>query len=274
MLVDGIAERIAGDEGFRSLPVVVIGTAQQNANVEIDVDQIVGDQFAVDDHAGSDEHLASPLGHVFVGVIAVGRDRCRSPSSQAECAAGRPFRNRQRLVEEVEEIVVQRHDLLHELDVLHQANQIVGEELNGSHGADAAGIERGRMHVPAFHQAEHLARHAAHRQRLAIEAAGEGIERGHDVGDGAVAVLVGVGRGRMLRFFPDAGIGLLHHLLAEVDADQVVLKDVVVEHVLGGFAEIDDPLSQCGGSNAEGHVLRIARRRWRGCRRRCRRCGW
>ena len=37
------------------------------------------------------------------------------------------------------------------------------------------------------------------------------------------------------------GIGLLHHLLAEIDADQVVLEDIVVEHVLGGFAEIDDP---------------------------------
>ena len=57
---------------------------------------------------------------------------------------------------------------------------------------------------------------------------------------------------------PDAGVGLLHHLLAEVDADQVVLEDVVVEHVLGGLAEIDDPLGHAAASDAERHVLRIA----------------
>ena len=98
------------------------------------------------------------------------------------------------------------------------------------------------MHVPAFHQAKHLAGHAAHDQRFAIECTGEGIERGHDVGNGAVAVSAGVRRRRRLRFRPDLGIGLLDHLLAEVHADQIVLEDIVVEHVLGGFAEIDDPL--------------------------------
>ena len=72
---------------------------------------------------------------------------------------------------------MQRHDLLHELDVLHQPDEVVGEELHRGNRADAAGIERGRMHVAAFHQAEHLARHAAHRKRLAIELAGERIQR-------------------------------------------------------------------------------------------------
>ncbi len=64
---------------------------------------------------------------------------------------------------------MQRHDLLHEFDILHQPNQVVGKQLDGGHGADSAGIQRRRMHVAAFHQAEHLARHAAHGQRLAIE---------------------------------------------------------------------------------------------------------
>ena len=72
---------------------------------------------------------------------------------------------------------MQRHDFLHELDILHQPHQVVGEELNRGHGANAAGIERGGMHVPAFHQAEHFARHAAHLQRFAVERAGEGIQR-------------------------------------------------------------------------------------------------
>ena len=97
------------------------------------------------------------------------------------------------------------------------------------------------MDVPAFHQAEHLARHPAHVQGFAVELAGERVERPHDVGDGAVAVQVGVRRRRALGLVPDAGIGLLDHLLAEIDADQVVLEDVVVEHVLGRLAEVDDP---------------------------------
>jgi len=113
------------------------------------------------------------------------------------------------------------------------------------------------MDVAAFHEAEHLAREAAHRQRLAVECAGEGVQRGHDVGDGSVAVLVCVGRGSGLGFIPNTRVGLLHHLLAEVDADEVVLKDVVVKHILGRFAEVDDPLGQRGWTYAEGHILRV-----------------
>ncbi len=114
------------------------------------------------------------------------------------------------------------------------------------------------MDVASFHQAEHLAGEAADHQGFAVELAGEGIQRGHDVGDGAVAVLVGVWRLLMLRLLPQAGVGFLHHLLAEIDADQVVLKDVVVEHVLGGFAEVDDPLGEGRRLDAEGHVLSVA----------------
>ena len=138
--------------------------------------------------------VAAPLGHVLVGVVADLGIVERSPAAQQDAPLADLFVTRQRLVEEVEQVVVQRHDLLHELDVLHQPHQVVGEELDGGHRADAAGIERRGMHVTAFHQAEHLARHAAHLQRFAIERAGEGIQRAHDVGDGAVAVQVGVRR--------------------------------------------------------------------------------
>src|ERR1019366_3080449 len=41
-----------------------------------------------------------------------------------------------------------------------------------------------------------------------------------------------------------ARVGLAGHPLAEVDPDQVLLEDVVVEHVLGGLAQIDDPLTE------------------------------
>src|ERR1700689_2050081 len=115
------------------------------------------------------------------------------------------------------------------------------------------------MHVAAFHQAEHLARHAAHGQRLAIEAPGEGIERCHDVSNGAKAVLISVPASGGLRLGPDSGIGLLHHLLAKIYAHQVVLKDVVIEHVLGGLAQVDDPLSQRRWFHAKRHVLRVHR---------------
>ena len=75
-----------------------------------------------------------------------------------------------------------------------------------------------------------------------------------------IAVQVGSAAQRSSRPWPrHAGIGLLHHLLAEIDAHQVVLEDVVVEHVLGGFAQIDDPLAQRRRLDAERHVLRIGR---------------
>ena len=113
------------------------------------------------------------------------------------------------------------------------------------------------MHVPAFHQAEHFARHAAHLQRFAIELAGERIERLHDVGDGTITVLGGIRSGSFLGLIEHARIRFLHHLFAEIDADQVVLEDVVIEHVLGGFAQIEDPLAQRRRFHAEGHVLRV-----------------
>ena len=125
-------------------------------------------------------------------------------------------------------------------------------------GADAAGIQRGGVHVPALHQAEHLPRPAADLQRLAVELAGERVQRAHDVGDGAVAVRVGSAAPGVLRLGQHARVGLGDHLLAVVDADQVLLKDVVVEHVFRGFAEVDDPLAEVRRLDAVGHVLRVA----------------
>ena len=133
---------------------------------------------------------------LLVGVVADVRVVERAPAAQQDAPLADLLVAGQGLVEEVEQVVVQRHDLLHELDVLHQPDEVVGEELQRGHGADAAGVERRRVDVPAFHQAEHLARHPAHLQRLAVELAGERVERPHDVGDGAVAVEAGVRRRR------------------------------------------------------------------------------
>ena len=94
-------------------------------------------------------------------------------------------------------------------------------------------------------------------QRFAVEVAGERIERRHDVGDRAIAVVGRVRGRRLLGLGPDAGVGGLDHLLAVVHADQVVLEDVVVEHVLRGLAEVDDPLGDGRRLHAEGHVLGV-----------------
>ena len=110
-----------------------------------------------------------------------------------------------------------------------------------------------------LHEAEHLARHAAHLQGFAVELALERIERLHDVADRAVAVRAGVRRLGLRRLLPHAEIGLAHHLLAEVHAHQVFLEDVVIEHVLGGFAEVHDPFADVRRLDAVCHVLRVDR---------------
>ena len=63
---------------------------------------------------------------------------------------------------------------------------------------------------------------------------------------------------RLLRFREHAGVRLLHHLLAEIDPDQIVLIEVVVEHVFGGFTEVGDPFAHVRRPDAERHVLRVA----------------
>ena len=70
-----------------------------------------------------------------------------------------------------------------------------------------------------------------------------------------VAVLGGVRGLRAVGLLEHAGVGLGDHLLAEVDADQVLLEDVVVEHVLGGLTEVDDLLAEGRRVHPVGHVL-------------------
>ena len=50
-LVDGIAERVGLDERLAAFPVVVERAAEQDADAQVDVDQVGGDQLAVDDDA-------------------------------------------------------------------------------------------------------------------------------------------------------------------------------------------------------------------------------
>jgi hypothetical protein len=70
-------------------------------------------------------------------------------------------------------------------------------------------------------------------------------------------VEAGVRRLGGLRLREQPGVGLLDHLLAEVHEHQVVLEDRVVEDVLSGLAEVDDPLAERRGLDPVGHVLRV-----------------
>ena len=136
---------------------------------------------------------------------------------------------------------------------------VVGEQLDRGRRADAARVQRRRVDVAPLHQAEHLPRVPADLQGLAVELARERVERPHDVADGRVAVVAGVRRLGAVGLLEHARVGLGDHLLAEVDPDQVLLEDVVVEHVLGGLAEVDDLLAEGRRVHAVGHVLRVAR---------------
>src|SRR5215813_7095107 len=113
------------------------------------------------------------------------------------------------------------------------------------------------MHVTSFHQAKHLTSIAAHVQSLAIELTSKRIQRCHNVGDGLVTMSLSVTGFSVLGFFPNAGICFLYHLFAKINANQIVLKDVVIEHVFGGLAQIDDPFAHVGRTYPEGHVLSV-----------------
>ena len=61
----------------------------------------------------------------------------------------------------------------------------------------------------------------------------------------------------LLRLLPNTRISLLDHLFAEIHADQIVLKDVVIEHVFGGFTQVDNPLAHIRRTHSESHVLGV-----------------
>ena len=150
ILIHGIAQRILLHKLFAIFPAVVVRAAEKDANVKVDVHQVGGYELVVHDDAGRDVHRAAPLGHFLVGIIADCWIVKRAPAGQQDAPLAYFFVSGKRFVEEIEEVVVQRNDLLHEFHVLHQAHQVIREELNGRNGAYAAGIERGRMHVAAL----------------------------------------------------------------------------------------------------------------------------
>lgn len=113
--------------------------------------------------------------------------------------------------------------------------------------------------MAALHEAEHLSRVTGDLQCLAVELTRQRVERPHDVADVLVAVGLGLRARGAVGQLEDAGIGLGDHLLAVVDPDQVLLEDVVVEHVLGCLAQVDDPFTEVRWDHPVGHVLVVHR---------------
>src|SRR6202012_3326273 len=69
--IDLVAERVLLDEERAFLdPIVVEGAAEENADPEVDLDEIGRDELAVDDDAGRDVHRAAPFAHRLVAEIA------------------------------------------------------------------------------------------------------------------------------------------------------------------------------------------------------------
>ena len=100
-----------------------------------------GDEFAVDDDAGRDVHATAPVCHSRVSVIADVGVVERSPASEENSPAPDLFVAGEGFIHEIEEVIVQRNHLLHELDVLHEADNVVGKELDCWDGSNSAGIE-------------------------------------------------------------------------------------------------------------------------------------
>ena len=62
-----------------------------------------------------------------------------------------------------------------------------------------------------------------------------------------------------LRLLPYTWVSFANHLFAKIHADEIVLKDAVVEHVLRRLAEIDNPFTQRRCFDPISHVLRVNR---------------
>ena len=122
MLVNGIAQRVFLHEGLSTLPIVIVGAAKKNTDVEVDVDQVGRHQLAVHHDARGYIHAATPVRHLLICVIAHIGIIEGAPAAQQDASLTYLLIARQCLVKEVKEIIVQRKDLLHELDVFHEAD--------------------------------------------------------------------------------------------------------------------------------------------------------
>ena len=98
LAVHRISERIGLDVKIALIPIVVIALAEQDPDLEVDVDEIGGDLLTVNDDAGGDEHRAPPIGHVPILVIAFIGILEGAPAAEQDAASPDFLVTRQRFV--------------------------------------------------------------------------------------------------------------------------------------------------------------------------------
>src|SRR5260370_23586791 len=113
------------------------------------------------------------------------------------------------------------------------------------------------MHMAPFHQTEHFTGHPADLESLTIKLALKWVERGHDIRYSTIPVILGMRSFSCLGFLPDSRIGFAHHYFAEIDADQIVLENVVIEHVLRCLTQVNNPLRHCWRFYPVCHILGV-----------------
>src|SRR5271166_6883530 len=151
VFIHWVPERVMGDKGFLVLPVFVIRRTKQNPQPEVDIDQIGGDQLTVHDYPRGDVHRLAPLVHRPVIVVAYIRILERSPAAEKNPPQSDLLVTGKRIVEKVEQIVVERHNSLHKFHIPHQSDEKISKELDGRHGTYSTRIKRRGMHVTSFH---------------------------------------------------------------------------------------------------------------------------
>ena len=125
-LVDRVAERVLGDERLLAGPVVEVRAAEQDADRQVDLDEVGGDQLAVEDEARRDVAVLAPLAHVPVAVVDVVGVVEAAPAHEVRVPVADHVVARQLLQEEVVEVVVHRHGALDVVHVAHQPHVVVG----------------------------------------------------------------------------------------------------------------------------------------------------
>src|SRR6185369_11250774 len=102
--VDRVAERVGLDERLGAHPIIVEGAAEQNTHAQVDLDQVGGEQLAVDHDARRDEHFSAKVAHVFVAKVAGARVLEGPPTTEQDASPPDLFVAGQGFVEEVEQV--------------------------------------------------------------------------------------------------------------------------------------------------------------------------
>ena len=152
-LVDRVAERVLRDERLLVRPVVEVRRAEHDPDRQVDLDEVGGDQLAAEDEARRDVPVAAPLGHRLVVVVDVVGVVEAAPAHEVGLAEADPLVPRQRLVEEVVEVVVHGHGALAVVHVPHEPHVVLRARLLGDVRAAAAGQDRRRVRVAPAEEA-------------------------------------------------------------------------------------------------------------------------